>query len=48
VKGMVSLKSQYSKEFKIEAVRRVESSGELVLKTASNLGIKPTTLHGWI
>jgi len=48
VNGIISLKKQYSKEFKIEAVRRVESSGESVLKIASDLGVKSTTLHGWI
>lgn len=41
-------KQQYSAEFKIEAVKRLERIGEPVTKVARELGIKPTTLHGWV
>jgi transposase len=41
-------KQQYSSEFKIEAVKRLEVTGEPVTKVARELGIKPTTLHGWV
>lgn len=41
-------KQQYSAEFKIEAVKRLERTGEPVTKVARELGIKPTTLHGWV
>lgn len=41
-------KQQYSAEFKIEAVKRVERTGEPVTRVAAELGVKPNTLHGWI
>jgi len=42
------LKKQYSSEFKIEAVKRIERTGESVNKVAEELGVKPTTMHGWV
>lgn len=48
MKGMVNVNKQYSAEFKLEAVKRVEKTGEAVTKVASDLGIKSTTLHGWL
>lgn len=41
-------KQQYSADFKIEAVKRFLKSGEALTKIAAGLGIKPTTLHGWV
>lgn len=45
---MVNVNKQYSAEFKLETVKRIERTGESVAKVASDLDIKPTTLHGWI
>lgn len=42
------MKTQYSQEFKIEAVKRIERTGESAAKVAKELGIKSTTLYGWI
>lgn len=42
------MNKQYSQEFKLEAVKRIEKSQESVTKVARELGVKPTTLHGWI
>lgn len=42
------MNKQYSAEFKLETVKRIEKTGESVSKVASDLGVKPTTLHGWI
>jgi len=39
---------QYSAEFKMEAVRRVERTREPVSKVAVDLGVNENTLHGWI
>lgn len=39
---------QYSAEFKLEAVKRVLSSGTSVAKVASELGVNENTLHGWM
>jgi len=43
---MVSMKKQYSAEFKIEAVKRLEKTGESLSKVARELGVRPTTMHG--
>lgn len=40
--------TQYSAEFKLEAVKRVESSGTPVARVAAELGVNENTLHGWI
>ena len=45
---MVSMKKQYSAEFKIEAVKRLEKSGESLSQVARELGVRPTTMHGWV
>jgi transposase len=42
------MNKQYSAEFKIEAVKRVEKTGETITKVASDLGVKPTTMQGWV
>jgi transposase len=42
------MNKQYSAEFKIEAIKRLEKSGESVNKVAEELGVKPTTMHGWV
>lgn len=39
---------QFSAEFKMEAVRRVETTGGPVSKVAAELGINENTLHGWL
>lgn len=39
---------QYSAEFKLEAVKRLEKSGEPMTKVAVDLGVKPTTMQGWV
>lgn len=38
----------YSSEFKIEAVKRVETSGLSVARVAAELGVNENTLHVWI
>ena len=38
----------YSAEFKLEAVKRVQKTGETVAKIATELGVNENTLHGWI
>lgn len=40
--------TQYSAEFKLEAVKRVETGGTSVARVADELGINENTLHGWI
>lgn len=42
------MNNQYSAEFKLEAVKRIERTKESVTKVASDLGVKPTTLQGWV
>ncbi len=42
------MKKQYSAEFKIEAVKRLEKSGEHLSKVAKELGVAPTTMNGWV
>jgi len=39
---------QYDAEFKLEAVKRVETTGEPVAKVAADLGVNENTLHGWL
>jgi transposase len=39
---------QYGAEFKMEAVKRVEATGEPVARVAEDLGINENTLHGWL
>ncbi len=41
-------KQQYSADFKIEATKRVLKLGESLTKVAAELGVKPTTLSGWV
>jgi transposase-like protein len=42
------MNKQDSAEFKLEAVKRLEKSGEILTKVAANLGVKPTTMQGWV
>ena len=42
------MNKQYSTEFKIDAVKRLEKSGEPMTKVAADLGVKPTTMQGWV
>ena len=39
---------QYSAEFKIEAVRRIERTKEPVSKVAADLGVNENTMYGWV
>lgn len=45
---MILMNNQYSAEFKLEAVKRIERTNEPVSKVAADLGVKPTTLQGWV
>ena len=42
------MNKQYSAEFKLEAIKRLEKSGEPLTKVAEELGVKPTTMQGWV
>ena len=46
-RGIEMLK-QYSAEFKMEAVRRIEKTGEPAAKVASELGVNKNTMYGWV
>ena len=39
---------QYNAEFKLEAVRRIERTGEAVSKVAADLGVNENTMYGWV
>lgn len=39
---------KYTNEFKMDAVKRLEKSGEAMSKVANDLGVKPTTMRGWV
>ena len=39
---------QYSAEFKIEAVRRVERTKESAAQVARDLGVNENTMYGWV
>ena len=41
-------KQQYNAEFKMEAIRRLERTGEPISKVAADLGVKENTMHGWV
>ena len=41
-------KKEYSAEFKMETVKRIETTGEPVARVSSELGINANTVHGWI
>lgn len=45
---MIEMNRQYSTEFKLEAVKRIERTGEAVTKVAEELGVKPSTMQGWV
>lgn len=45
---MINMNKQYSAEFKLEAIKRLEKSGEPITKVAAELGVKPTTMQGWV
>jgi transposase len=42
------MNKQYSVEFKLEAVKRIERTGEPVKRVAQELGVKPSTMQGWV
>ena len=44
---MVSKQKQYSKQFKIDAVKLVTEQGYKVAEAARNLGIHHTSLRNW-
>jgi len=39
---------QYSAEFKFEAIKRLEKSGLSLATVAEELGVRPTTMQGWL
>ena len=45
---MILVNKQYSTEFKMDAVKRLEKSGEPMSKVAADLGVKATTMQGWV
>lgn len=45
---MICMNNQYSVEFKLEAVKRYEQSGKPLTVIAQELGVKPTTMQGWV
>ncbi len=42
------MNQQYSAKFKLEAVKRIERTGEAVTAVAKELGVKATKLQGWV
>lgn len=42
------MNKRYSAEFKFEAVNRLKKSGEPLTTVAIELGVKPTTMQGWV
>ena len=42
------MKKQYSTEFKIQTVKRLEKTEEPLSNVARELGISPSTIHGWV
>jgi transposase len=44
---MTKKQKQYSKQFKIDAVKLVTEQGYKVAEAARNLGIHPNSLRGW-
>lgn len=45
---MADQRRKFSREFKIEAVRRVSEGRETTVEIARALGIQPNMLYGWI
>ena len=39
---------RYSAEFKMDAVRRIERTGEAASKVAADLGVNENTVYGWV
>ncbi|GAC1360258.1 MAG: hypothetical protein NVSMB38_44150 [Ktedonobacteraceae bacterium] len=44
---MGKVQKVYTKEFKEEAVRLVQTSGKLISQIARELGISDSAIHGW-
>lgn len=44
----MDLNKQYSAEFKLEAIKRLQTSGQPLTQVAKELGVKPTTMQGWL
>jgi transposase len=42
------MSKQYSSEFKLEAIKRIQRTRESVAKVAADLGVNENTLHGWV
>jgi len=42
------MNKSYSAEFKMKAVKRLEKLGEPISKVVADLGVKPTTMKGWV
>lgn len=47
MEGLININTQYSAEFKLEAIKMIEKSGEPLTKVAKELGVKPTIMQGW-
>ena len=45
---MAKPRRKFSREYKLEAVRRVVNSGEPVTEVARAIGIQSQALHGWV
>jgi transposase-like protein len=45
---MSSSQKRYSREFKLEVVRRVQVTGQRQIEVARELGISPNTLSRWM
>ncbi len=44
---MAKIQKTYTREFKEEAVRLVQSSGKPIAQIARELGISDSAIHGW-
>ena len=44
----MDLNKQYNAEFKLEAIIRLQTSGQPLTQVAKELGVKPTTMQGWL
>ena len=45
---MIYMGQQFSNEFKLEAIKRLEKSGESLANVAEELGVRQTTMRGWL
>jgi transposase len=45
---MAKPRRKFSREYKLEAVRRVVNNGEPVTEVARAIGVQSQSLHGWV